>query len=276
MKRVRRWEQLRMALLIVAALVWLMPLFFVILTALRSQRDLIAGGVFAAGGALRWTNFTEAWQIGHFGGLFANSLLLILLKVPLGLLLSSLAAYALARMQFRFNGAVFLLFLAGLAIPVHVTLLPLALLLRMLHMNDSLFSLIPPYVSLGLPFQTLVLAGFFRTVPDELLEAADLDGCSEFAKYWRIVLPLAKPAIITLAIIDIVGTWNELLIALVLIGAEKWQTVPLGLLQFQGQFASRYTVVMAAILIAIAPVMLVYILFQKYLSTEMTAGALKE
>jgi raffinose/stachyose/melibiose transport system permease protein len=276
MRRERVWTTLRMALLLGAAIVWLMPLLFVVVTALRSQRDLIAGGVFALGGTLRWSNFAEAWRIGRFSGLFANSLLLILLKVPTGLLFSSLAAYALARMRFRFDSAVFLLFLVGLAIPVHVTLLPLALLLKTLHMNDSLFSLIPPYVALGLPFQTLVLSGFFRTIPEELLEAADLDGCSEWTKYWRIVLPLAKPAVITLAIIDLVGTWNELLIALVLIGSERWQTVPLGLLQFQGQFASRYTVVMAAILIAIAPVMLVYILFQRYLSTEMTAGALKE
>ncbi|HEY7390260.1 MAG TPA: carbohydrate ABC transporter permease [Bryobacteraceae bacterium] len=269
-------RRLRVAILIAAAAVWLLPLLFVGLTAVRAQRDLIAGGVFNWGGALHWNNFTEAWRIGHFGHLFGNSLLLILIKVPCGLLLSSMAAYALARIPFRLNWLVFLLFLAGLAIPVHVTLLPMAILLKRLHWNNTLFSLIPPYVALGLPFQTLVLSGFFRTIPDELLEAASLDGCSEFAKYWRIVVPLAKPAILTLAIIDVVGTWNELLIALVLIGAEKWQTVPLGLLQFQGQFASRYTVVMAAILIAIAPVLLVYIVFQRYLSTEMSAGALKE
>ncbi len=276
MNRARTWNRVRLLILIAAAAVWIVPLLFVVLTALRAQRDLISGGVFGLTGSIRWTNFTEAWAIGHFGHLFLNSTALILLKVPLGLFLSSLAAYALATIRFRFDWAVFLLFLLGLAVPVHVTLLPLALLLRHLHMNDSLLSLIPPYVALGIPFQTLVLSGFFRTVPPELLEAAELDGCSEFSKYWRIMLPLARPAIITLAIIDIVGTWNELLIALVMIGAEKWQTVPLGLLQFQGQFASRYTVVMAAILIAVTPVMLVYILFQKYLSTEMTAGALKE
>ena len=266
----------RYLLLILIAAIWLVPFAFVVLTALRAQRDLIAGGVFSLSGGLRLDNFATAWNIGRFGDLFRNSTLLILVKVPLGLLISSLAAYALATMRFRFNWLVLGILLMGLAVPVHVTLLPLATLLRDLGMNDNLFSLVPPYVALGIPFQTLVFAGFFRAMPRELFEAADLDGCSEFSKYWRIAMPLARPAWLTLAIIDIVGAWNELLVALVLIGSEKWQTVPLGLLQFQGQFASRYTIVMAAILIAIAPVMAIYIFFQKYLSTEMTSGALKE
>ncbi len=269
-------ERVGFVFLLAAAILWLTPMAFVVLTALRAQRDVIAGGVFSLEGELRLSNFVTAWRIGHFGNLFSNSTLLILLKVPLGILISSLAAYALATMRFRLNWLVFAALLLGLAIPVHVTLLPLALLLRDLGMNDHLASLIPPYTALGLPFQTLVLVGFFRIIPKELFEAADLDGCPEWTKYWRVAMPLARPAWITLAIIDIVGTWNELLVALVLIGAEKWQTVPLGLLQFQGQFASRYTIVMAAILIAVAPVIAVYIAFQKYLSTEMSAGALKE
>lgn len=266
----------RYVILALVAAVWLVPFAFVVLTALRAQKDLIAGGVFSLSGDLRLSNFATAWTVGHFGALFRNSALLILVKVPLGLLVSSMAAYALATMRFRLNWLVLGILLMGLAVPVHVTLLPLATLLRDLGWNDNLFSLVPPYMALGLPFQTLVLTGFFRTMPRELFEAADLDGCSEFSKYWRIAMPLARPAWVTLAIIDIVGAWNELLVALVLIGSEKWQTVPLGLLQFQGQFASRYTVVMAAILIAIAPVLAIYVFFQKYLSTEMTSGALKE
>lgn len=272
----RVWERLRLASLALLALVWLTPLLFVAMTAIRSQGDLISSGVFSWTSHIQWNNFANAWHVGRFSGLFQNSVLLILIKVPLGILLSSLAAYALATMNFPLKWLVLPVLLLGLAIPVHVILLPLALLLKTLRINNNLFSLIPAYIALGLPFQTLVLVGFFRTIPVELFQAADLDGCSELQKYWRLAMPLSRPAWITLAIIDLVGTWNDLLLPLVLIGQEKWQTVPLGLLQFQGEFASRYTMVMAAILIAIAPVLIIYILCQRFLSTEMTAGALKE
>jgi raffinose/stachyose/melibiose transport system permease protein len=201
---------------------------------------------------------------------------LTLVKVPLGLFISSLVAYPLAKIQFRFSMQIFIFFLLGIAIPVHVTLLPLFLLLKDIGLNNKVWSLIPPYVVFALPFQIFVMRGFFRTIPSDLLDAARLDGASEFGVYWRILMPLALPVLATLAIIDVLDTWNELLTALVLISSEDQRTVPIGLLQFRGEFSQGHTELSAAILIVILPILVLYTLFQRYLISGLTAGALKE
>lgn len=263
-------------ILTVMAVLWLIPLVIIILTALRSQGDLLGNGIFAWPEAIRWENFSRAWGIGNFSTYFRNSAILIVVKVPLGIVLSSLAAYPLAKMQFRFRNAIFIFFLLGLAIPVHVILTPMLIMMKQVGIAGHLAALLPPYVVFGLPFQIFVMRGFFRTVPSELLEAARLDGASEWGIFWRILMPLSTPALATLFIIDALATWNELLIALVLISATEWRTVPVGLLQFQGQFSSRYTEMMAGVLISILPIIILYIFLQRYMVSGLTAGALKE
>jgi raffinose/stachyose/melibiose transport system permease protein len=149
-------------------------------------------------------------------------------------------------------------------------------MMKQLGIQGTLLALIPPYVVFGLPFQIFVMRGFFRTVPSELLEAARLDGSSEMGIFWQILMPLSVPALATIFIIDALATWNELLIALVLISATEWRTVPAGLLQFQGQFSSQYTQLMAGVLISITPILVLYIFLQRYMVAGLTAGALKE
>lgn len=258
------------------ALVWLVPFVFILLTSVRSMNDLISNGVFNWPREFVFSNFVRAWTIGNFSTYFRNSLLLILVKVPLGIVIASLAAFPLAKMKFRFSGVIFVFFLIGLAIPVHVTLTPLLVMMKQLGIEGQLAALIPPYVVFGLPFQIFVMRGFFRTVPSELLEAARLDGATEWSNFWRILMPLSAPALATLFIIDALATWNELLMALVLISANESRTVPVGLLQFQGQFSSQYTQLMAGVVISITPIILLYIFLQRYMVAGLTAGALKE
>lgn len=260
----------------VAAAFWLIPFLFLLLTSLRAQGELLSNGVFSWPHELRWSNFAAAWNVGNFSTYFANSTFVVAIKVPLGILVAALAAYPLAKIKFTGERWFFTLFLIGLAVPTHVTLLPLAQLSQKLGLSDSLWALLPPYVAFGLPFQILVLRGFFRTVPTELVEAARLDGCGELGIFLRVMLPVSKPALATLLIIDVVGTWNELLIALVLLSSETSRTVPLGLLTFQGQFGVKFAQLSAAIVIGIAPIVIVYVVFQRYLVAGMTAGALKE
>ncbi len=257
------------------ALVWLVPFAFVVLTAIRGQGDLLREGPFSIPNELRLSNFVKAWDVGNFSTYFRNSLIVTGLKVPLGILISSLAAYALAKLRFPFRDRIFLLFLLGLAIPVHVTLMPLFTLLRQLGLINTLAALFPPYLAFGLPLHIFILRGYFRSIPDELREAALIDGASEWQIYWRIIMPLATPALATVFIIDVLATWNELLIALVMLSSESVRTVPLGLLNFQGQFSSSQTQLNAGILIGIMPVLIVYMLFQRYLVSGLTAGAIK-
>jgi raffinose/stachyose/melibiose transport system permease protein len=260
----------------VAAAFWLIPFMFLLLTSLRAQGDLLSNGVFSWPKEVRWSNYVSAWKVGNFSTYFANSAIVVGLKVPIGLLVSSLAAYPLAKMKFKGDRWFFTAFLVGLAVPMHVTLLPLAQLTQKMGMSDTIWALLPPYIAFGLPFQILVLRGFFRTVPTELVEAARLDGCSELGIFFRVMLPVSKPALATLLIIDVVGTWNELLIALVLLSSETNRTMPLGLLTFQGQFGVKFAQLSAAIVLGIAPILIIYIIFQRQLIAGMTAGAVKE
>lgn len=259
-------------LLVFFAIIWLMPFVTIILSATRSQGDLISRGVFSLPKSIRWENFLEAWNTGGFTDYFKNSLLLIIVKVPLGLLIASLAAYPLAKMRFGGSGLIFIYFLIGLAVPVQVTLQPLLVMMKNLGIANSLAALVPPYIAFGLPFQIFVMRGFFRLLPNELIEAARVDGASDLTIFFRIMLPLSLPPLATLAIIDALGTWNEFLIALVLISGKASRTVPVGLLQFQGEFSSQYTLLMAGVLISIIPVLVIFVFLQRYFVAGLAGG----
>ncbi len=274
----RRWRSQDLILffsLVVLSLVWLLPFVTLLLSSVRGQGDLLSRGIFAWPSEFRWSNFLKAWDTGGFSIYFKNSLTLILIKVPLGIFLAALAAYPLAKMRFRGELTIFIFFLLGLAVPVQVTLQPLLVMMKQIGIANSIFALLPPYVAFGLPFQIFVLRGFFRLIPSELLEAARIDGASEMRVFLTIMLPLSLPALAALAIIDVLATWNEFLIALVLISAHDSKTVPIGLLQFQGEYSSQYTLLMAGIVISIVPVLAIFLFLQRYFITGLTAGAVK-
>ncbi|HVX79881.1 MAG: carbohydrate ABC transporter permease [Devosia sp.] len=266
---------LLLAALTILALLWMLPIFAVISTSLRGQGDLLSGGIFSWPKKIYWDNFVKAWAAGDFSIYFKNSLFVILTKVPLGIAIAALAAYPLAKLRFRLNGPIFLFFLIGLAVPVQVALQPLVVMMRQLQISNTLLALMPPYIAFGLPLQILVLRGFFRLVPNELLEAARVDGASEWRIFWQLMLPLSLPALAALAIIDALATWNEFLLALVLISSKDQRTVPLGLMQFQGEHSSQYTLLMAGVVISIIPVLIIFLFLQRYFVTGLTAGAVK-
>jgi len=274
MRKRKWWKEL--LVLIVLAFFILFPFWVVVNTAFRTQQDVINRGVFALPDNLNWKSFSDAWKMGNFRTYYKNSLLITLIKVPAGILVAALAAYPLAKYRFRMRDSLFAFFLLGLGVPVNVVLLPLTVLLKKLGLLDTLGALFFPYIVFGLPLQILILRGFFMGVPDELIDAARIDGCTEFRILWRVVLPLATPAVLALFIIDFLATWNEFLMALIFIHSDKWKTVPLGLMYFQGQFSSSYPVICAGVLIAIIPVLVVYIVLQRYFVSGITAGALKE
>lgn len=261
--------------MILLALIWLLPFVTVIFTSLRSQGDLYAGGIFSWPKNLRWDNFVKAWDAGDFNVYFGNSLFVILFKVPTGILIAALAAYPLAKINFKMSQPIFLFFLIGLAVPIQVALQPLMVMMKNLGIANSLWALMPPYIAFGLPFQILVLRGFFRMIPTELVEAARVDGSSEIGIFFRIMLPLSVPVLAALCIIDTLATWNEFLLALVLIAEKASRTVPIGLMQFQGEHSSDYTVLMAGVVISIVPVLAIFLFLQRYFVTGLTAGAVK-
>ncbi|MBW0000589.1 MAG: carbohydrate ABC transporter permease [Verrucomicrobia bacterium] len=256
-----------------AALLWFTPVITLILTALKDAGDFAVNGAFSLPKAIRWSNFSEAWDTG-VKNYFWNSVIVTSIKVPAGILIESLAAFALTHMHFKWADRVFTYILIGLIVPIQMTLVPLTLLMNALNLIDTLTGLTFLYIGFGVPFGVLVLRGFFRTIPTALIEAARLDGASWFRIFYRIALPLAIPAVVSLCILDGVATWNEFILAQIFLRSDEMRTLPLGLVQFSTQFSTQYDQLAAAVLIAVVPVVLVFLFFQRYFVSGM-GGAVK-
>lgn len=263
------------ALVFVAAAIWFSPLIILLLTSLRSPSDFAQRGPLALPTHVTFSNFVAGWQQGDFSHTFTNSAMITAAKVPLGVLLAAMVAFALAHLRVFGRRTLLFAFFIGLTVPIYIALVPLFTLTREMGLIDNIFGLLGPYLAFGLPFEVLVLYTFFRQIPVEILEAARVDGAGNWRMFFGIVIPLSVPALITVAILDAVATWNELLMALVIISSDTNKTLPLGLLNFQGQFSTNYTALAAAILIAVVPILAVYALLQRWIVSGLTVGAVK-
>jgi raffinose/stachyose/melibiose transport system permease protein len=262
--------------LVLVAAIWILPFVFIVFTSLKSEADIYGTGAFSPPSTWVWHNYVAAWKQGSFSSTFFNSLIISVIKVPLGLLLSAMAAYALAQIKVRGRRALFLLVLLGTMVPFQVLLAPLFSLVNRLGLINTYAGVILPYIAFGVPYQIFILRSYFREVPGELSEAALIDGASHWTIFWKIFLPISLPALAALFILDFVATWNEFAMALVLLqDSGKW-TLPLGLMAFQGQFASAYGPLNAAIVMTVLPATLVYLIFQRYFVSGLTMGAVKE
>jgi raffinose/stachyose/melibiose transport system permease protein len=261
--------------LAVVAVFWISPLVLLVLTAIRPLSDFVAKGPLTWPDIFTWQNFSEAWAIGNFDTTYTNSIILLILKVPIGVLLSAMLAFALAKLRMRFRATIMFTVFLGLTIPIYITIVPVFVMMRSIGQTDSLLGLIGPYLAFGIPFEVLVLQAFFRQLPDEILESARIDGAGDWRIFFTIVLPLSTPALVTVFILDAVSTWNEFLFALILLNSDENKTIPVGLLNFQGQFANNNTGLAAGILIAVLPILLAYILLQRWIVGGLTAGATK-
>lgn len=262
-------------ILTLVALLWISPLVLLVITALRPLSDFVANGPLAW--PQEWTlqNFADAWGVGNFATTYRNSGFLLILKVPLGVLISAMLAFALAKLRLRFGAAIMFAVFLGLTIPIYITIVPVFILLRSMGATDSVPGLVGPYLAFGIPFEVLVLQSFFRQLPDELIEAAKMDGAGPWRIFFTLVLPLSTPALVTVLILDAVATWNEFLFALILLSSDAHKTIPVGLLNFQGQFANNNTGLAAGILIAVVPILIAYIFLQRWIVGGLTAGATK-
>jgi raffinose/stachyose/melibiose transport system permease protein len=262
-------------LLCAVTIVYMVPVLALVFTSMRSNPDLYSRGLFAIPGKIIWKNYSDAWKTGNMSIYFKNSFLVAGIKVPLYLLISTLGGFALAKMDFRFAGVALSIVITGMLLPVHVALIPLTIILNSTKLIDTYQGLILVYLGFSVPFGIFLSRGYFRTIPKELDDAARIDGCSDFSRYWRIVIPLAVPIIATMIILDFLDTWNEMLMALLFIKSNVHRTIPIGLLAFRDRYYSNYTLMAAGILISTFPITIIYIIFQKYFISGLAAGALK-
>jgi ABC-type glycerol-3-phosphate transport system permease component len=262
--------------------VWvLFPMVWVAYSSLKPD-DAIFRDTFALPALedLRFDNYTRAWREARFGDYFFNSVVVTVSSVTLIVLLGAIAAYALARFYHPLGRVVFWLFLAGLMIPAQLAMVPLFFELRALGLLNSRLGLILVYTANGLPFAIFILAGFFRSLPRTLYEAAVIDGCNEFAAFWKVMLPLARPGLVTVAIFQLIGVWKEYFFAFMLTSGDldgDARTLPLGLanLSITAQYRTDYGMLFAGIMLVTMPILALYALLQRHIVKGVTAGAVK-
>ena len=223
-------------------------------------------------------NFPEAWRIANVPVLAFNSFVVTAASVVLILFLASLAAYGFARLNFVLKEPFYMLFLAGLMLQAAAIMVPLYQVNVTFKLLDTHFALVGPYVALGLPFAILILRGFFEGLPDEIEDAALIDGATRFTIYWRIMLPLTRPALATVAIFTGLGTWNDFLLPMLMTSKPGLRTMPLGLILFElegaiGMVLHEYR--FALIIMMTVPIIIVFLLLQRQFMSGLTAGAIK-
>lgn len=268
----RLGQLLIVVLLLISAVIVLLPLIIVFLTSLAAN-DTTTGESFIAS-SLTLNNYQEAWRRGNFLLAFANSTFVALIVTGFQITTSALAGYALARLKFRGRQAVLLIVLATLVIPFQILVVPIFLVLKWGHLVNTYAALILPTAANG--FGIFLLRQYFLTIPVELEEAAALDGANRWQIIWRVMLPLSRPALITLFLFTFIGEWNDLFKPLIFTTRPELRTVQLALAEFQEQFTNNWSLLMAAVVIATVPVLFLFILGQRQFIQGIATTGIKE
>jgi raffinose/stachyose/melibiose transport system permease protein len=259
--------------IIVAALI-VVPIAFGVLGGFKDNGQL-ANNPLGLPSPWIFSNYSELLVSGDFWRQVFNSTLMALGTAVLVVGAGAMAAYVFARFAFRGREALFTLFAAGLMFPFAVAILPLFILLRTFGLLDNPLGVILPQAAFGLPLTIIILRSFFRTIPAEVEESATLDGCSPFGFFWRILLPMARPALATVTVLAIVASWNNFFLPLVIFNDQTWWTLPVGVQQFQGQYSIDTARVLAYVVISMIPALLFYAVAERQLIGGLTAGATK-
>lgn len=256
------------------ALVFLAPMLLMLLSAFKTTPEIFRNP-FALPETWSLATFAEVWRRASFGRYLRNSLLVTGLSTVLLVVCAAPAAYALARYRFRLRGFLFLFFLAGIMIPIRLGILPLYLLMRDLRLLDTPLSLILTYAASGMPMAVFLLTVFFQNLPRELEDAGRIDGASEFQIFSRIMLPLVRPAVATVVIVNVVPWWNDFFFPLLFLQSDTWKTIPLGMQIFFGQHMTNWSLVFSGMTMASLPLLVIYLVMSRQFIAGLTAGAVK-
>ncbi len=264
----------RLILLSLFLLIVLLPIAGLVFSAFKTDTEVIKGPL-ALPSHIRLDAFKQAWTTGRFNLFFRNSVIVTVAVVIVSVFLSTLMGYAFGLLPVPGRRLLFPLVLIGYMVPFEAVIIPLYHFMNGLALTDTYLGLILPQVGLSVSFGTLWMTGFFRSAPRELIDAAAIDGCTRWQTLWRVLWPLARPAVLTLVVLIFMWTWNEFLLALVIIQKETMRTLPIGLAFFQGRYAANIPLLAAGALIVAGPILLVYVIFQRYFIRGMLGGAIK-
>lgn len=264
---------------ILFAILWfiicLVPFFFMVMTGFKQKLETIMYGAFHLPEKLFVQNYIDVITDVNFWTYFRNSVVVLVISLAILLFVSACAAYSLSRLHFKMRNTVYLLVVAAMSVPIHVTMIPIFQMTIGMGLYDTIWALVPTAVAFASPISVFILTGFMAGIPIELEEAADMDGCGRYRRFFQIILPLSTPGLSTLAIYNGVNIWNEFIFAFTLTQSNENRTLPLALWNYQGQYASNTAMIMACLTLSVMPMIVLFIIMQDKLVKGMMAGAVK-
>lgn len=261
--------------LVMVAVIQLFPLIWLVDFSLGSSNEMFTNGLLIIPEKIRFDNYVKAFVDGNFLHYLRNSVLINTLAVILVIFISIMAAFACQRMKWKLSGFVSTLLVLGMMIPIHATLLPNYKIYSALHLTDTIWALLIPYVAFSMPQGMFLMTGFIQSLPKELEEAAVMDGCGIYRIVFQIVTPLLKPSIATVAIMTFLNNWNEFMMASTYLSTPTWKTLPFSVLEFTGEYSSNYAVQFAVMALTAAPAVIVYVILNKHITKGVAMGAVK-
>jgi raffinose/stachyose/melibiose transport system permease protein len=268
------WRALVYALAIAWVLMTIYPLLFLVQNSLKTSTQFFMGDVWSLPTPFSFETYIRVWQ-NAFPRFLLNSFFVVGVSLVVLMLTGSAAAFGLSRIRFRLRGVLYYLFVGGLTIPVHITLIPVYIVTRQIHLYDTLWSLIGPFVAFNLPVAVFILATFMAEIPVSLEEAGYIDGANRWQVFRSVILPMSRPAMTAVGIYNAVILWNEFIFPLVLINSTEKRPLTLALWNFQGEFSADVPAMMAALLLSMIPLLILYAVTKERLIEGLVSGAVK-
>lgn len=266
------------AVAFILASVWflatVLPFIYMVMNSFKGQFEMLKKGVFQLPDSWYPANYIDVLQKG-ISSYFIHSAIVLLISLTILLFITACASYPLSRMRFRLRNAVYAFIVACMSIPIHVTLIPVFKMTTSLGIYDTIWALIGPYVTFAIPISCYILTSFMATIPKEIEESAEIDGCNKFQNFFKIILPLSKSGLSTLAIYNGVAIWNEFSFANTLTQSKKAKTLPLAIQSFQGEYTMNIPVIMSVLVLTVLPMIVLFIILQDKLVKGLMAGAVK-
>jgi multiple sugar transport system permease protein len=271
-QRAARWALAVPMMLLAIATIY--PMLYALNISMKTRKDYVLDRLGVTQ-TFNVQNFIDAWTDADMGRYFLNTIIATVFSVALILLFSSMCGYALSHLTFRGSKVAFLIILAMMMIPFQVIMVPTIKLLNDMGLINTFPGLIAAYVAQFLPFTVYFMTSYYSGIPKELTEAARVDGSGLFGTWWRIMVPVGKPALISMGILNALFVWNDILIALLIMQSPSNRTVMVGVSALRGQYPDNVPTYIAGVLLAVAPIIIVYLIFQRQISAGVTAGATK-
>lgn len=261
-------------ILIAFAVMCLFPLIWLFFSSFKTNEELYANP-WGLPAVFSLENYKRAIIEGNIFQYFGNSVIIAVVTVVVAVILSCMVSYAIVRMQWKLSKVTLNIFLLGMMIPVYATSIPLFSMFNKVGLLNTHLAVILPHIGVAFPLAIFIMTGFMGALPRELEEAAVMDGCNIYRLFFKIVMPISRSSIVTVAVVTFIGVWNDLLLPQIFLTDAEKMTLPVGLTEFQGQYATDYVVEIAAVIITIIPSIVVYIWLHKHIMEGMVAGAVK-